>query len=76
MCVLDFCVAPARWRRGLGLALFRGMMEAEGALDAAAFAFDRPSDKMRGFLRKHFGLADYVAQPNNFVLFDRHFSPP
>merc|ERR1719269_479186 len=37
-------------------------------------AYDRPSPKLLGFLRKHFGLSRYVPQANNFVVFDAYFS--
>jgi len=37
-------------------------------------AYDRPSPKLIGFLRKHYGLADYVSQSNNFVIFKQYFS--
>ena len=32
-------------------------------------AYDRPSPKLIGFLRKHFRLQDFVPQTNNFVVF-------
>ncbi len=44
--------------------------------DPAAFGYDRPSPKLVAFLRKHFGLAEYVPQTNNFIVFDRYFEMP
>jgi hypothetical protein len=35
-----------------------------------ALAFDRPSTKFLGLLKKYFGLKDFVPQNNNFVVFD------
>ncbi|XP_059693359.1 alpha-tubulin N-acetyltransferase 1 isoform X4 [Haemorhous mexicanus] len=37
-------------------------------------AVDRPSEKLLGFLRKHFGLCDLIPQVNNFVIFEGFFS--
>ena len=37
-------------------------------------AYDRPSEKLIGFLKKHYGLAKYVPQNNNYVIFDRYFT--
>lgn len=40
------------------------MLEAEQQ-SAEQLGYDRPSNKLLGFLRKHYGLASYVPQPNN-----------
>jgi len=74
LCVLDFYVVEGHQRGGMGASLFRAMLSREG-LRAEKFAYDRPSPKLIGFLRKHFGLAKYQAQSNNFVVFDAYFSP-
>ena len=36
-------------------------------------AYDRPSEKLLGFLAKHYGLKKYVPQNNNFVVFDAYW---
>ena len=36
-------------------------------------AFDRPSDKLISFLRKHFNLVKYISQNNNYVIFNAYF---
>jgi hypothetical protein len=36
-------------------------------------AYDRPSPKLLGFLKKHYGLNQYVPQNNNFVVFNDYF---
>ena len=36
-------------------------------------AYDRPSPKLVGFLKKHYGLSNYVVQNNNFVIFNEYF---
>ena len=37
-------------------------------------AYDRPSPKLIAFLKKHYGLSKFIAQNNNFVVFDQYFS--
>ena len=49
------------------------MLEYEN-LPAHKYAYDRPSPKLLGFLRKHFNLTKYSPQANNFVIFDQYFS--
>eukprot|EP00968_Pinguiococcus_pyrenoidosus_P027077 scaffold7352_cov254-Pinguiococcus_pyrenoidosus.AAC.3 len=73
LCVLDICVAPGLWRRGLGKLLFSEMLASENVPDAACLAYDRPSPKMMSFLCKHYGLKEFAEQPNRFVVFDRYF---
>ena len=46
------------------------MLAVEGH-SAASLAYDRPSPKLLGFLRKHYGLTEYVPQNNNFVVFEQ-----
>ena len=36
-------------------------------------AYDRPSPKLLGFLRKHYNLVKYIPQSNNFVVFNSYF---
>ena len=36
-------------------------------------AYDRPSPKLVGFLKKHYGLSNYIPQNNNFVIFSQYF---
>ena len=42
-------------------------------LPAHKYAYDRPSPKLLGFLRKHFGLTSYSPQANNFVIYDQYY---
>ena len=72
LCVLDFYVCGTQQRRGLGIALFRIMLEREGGPEPKDLAYDRPSPKLLPFLRKHFGLSDFFEQPNRYVVFDSH----
>lgn len=36
-------------------------------------AYDRPSPKLLGFLKKHYGLNQYIPQNNNYVVFNDYF---
>lgn len=53
-CVLDFYVHESRQRHGLGKELFDFMLDSENLLPER-LAIDRPSDKLLGFLKKHYG---------------------
>lgn len=68
MCVLDFYVHESCQRMGIGKILFEKMLEYT-KLHPAKFAYDRPSPKLLGFLRKHYNLTDYIPQNNNYVVF-------
>ena len=69
LCVLDFYVDEEYQRLGVGRSLFEGMLGHEEA-EAPRLAYDRPSPKLLGFLRKHYGLTEYTPQTNNYVLFE------
>lgn len=73
LCVLDFYVHESCQRTGLGRHLFDVMLEGEG-VSPVQLAYDRPSNKLLPFLRKHFGLSRYQPQNNNFVIFDEFYS--
>ena len=72
LCVLDFYVHEQYQRGGLGKILFGAMLQHEDR-DPQEFAYDRPSPKLIGFLRKHYGLNDFTPQQNKFVLFEQFF---
>lgn len=74
LCVLDFFVAPAFRRQGIGRLLIDAMMANEGVSDASKLAFDRPSPMFLSFLDKHFGLRDYTPQSNNYVVFRNYWA--
>jgi len=71
--VLDFYVHEDYQRGGYGKTLFAAMLANEG-VSPDRFAYDRPSPKLIGFLRKHYGLADFVPQQNKFVIFAQYFA--
>lgn len=73
LCVLDFYVDESCQRHGCGKALYVHMLDNEGIHRPETLAIDRPSPKMLGFMKKHYGLAAYRPQVNNFVVFDAFF---
>lgn len=72
LCVLDFYVVEGHQRGGFGKRLFGAMLAGEN-ISAEKLAYDRPSPKLIGFLRKHFGLAKFHPQANHYVVFDAYF---
>ena len=73
MSVLDFYVHESYQRTGYGKFLFETMLDKE-RLEPNKIAYDRPSKKLLKFLKKHYGLANYVSQANNFVVFSSYFT--
>ena len=71
--VLDFFVDPSVQRGGYGRKLFDVML-AQMNSQPALIAYDRPSDKLIGFLGKHFNLRSHVKQNNNYVVFDDYYT--
>mmetsp|Transcript_4821 Transcript_4821/g.10402 ORF Transcript_4821/g.10402 Transcript_4821/m.10402 type:complete len:168 (+) Transcript_4821:102-605(+) len=72
LCVLDFYVHESCQRMGLGQTLINGMLNVEGVA-ISELAWDNPSPSSFGLLRKHYGLSEYVDQPNHYVLFSQYF---
>lgn len=72
-CVLDFYVVEGHQRGGLGRRLFDVMLRCEHT-SPERLAYDRPSPKLIGFLRRHYGLAPYQPQANHFVVFDAYWA--
>ena len=73
LCVLDFYVHESTQRRGIGKQLFDYMLKFEKK-SPTELAYDRPSIKLLSFLKKYFGLNDFIQQSNNYVVFDEFFS--
>lgn len=73
LCVLDFFVCTAEQRSGYGKQLYEYMIQAEGVLPEQ-LGIDRPSPKFLGFMKKHYGLCEFVPQTNNFVVFNQYFT--
>ena len=73
--MLDFYVHESIQRGGHGKLLFEEMLRREGNPHPAKLAYDRPSNKLIGFLSKHYGLKGYVPQNNNYVVFNQYWDP-
>ena len=73
LCVLDFYVHESVQRGGMGKQIFEEMLYKEAARPEK-LAYDRPSEKLIGFLSKHYGLKNYVPQNNNYVVFQAYWS--
>ncbi|XP_053963288.1 alpha-tubulin N-acetyltransferase 1-like [Anastrepha ludens] len=71
-CILDFYIHDARQRTGLGKELFQTMLREEKWVPVKC-SVDRPSEKLLGFLKKHYGLERIIPQANHFVLYDGFF---
>ncbi len=54
--------------------MFEKMLENENA-NPARLGYDRPSPKLLAFLKKHYGLVDYIPQNNNYVVYNDYFDP-
>ncbi|XP_058054887.1 alpha-tubulin N-acetyltransferase-like [Anopheles bellator] len=72
-CVLDFYVHESRQRGGIGRELFEHMLREEH-IQPDELAIDRPSEKLLGFLQKHYGLSKKIPQMNNFVVYEGFFA--
>ena len=59
LCVLDFYVHESVQRQGIGKQLFDYMLNFEKKTPCE-LAYDRPSPKLKGFLRKHYNLVNEV----------------
>ncbi|KAG0319617.1 Alpha-tubulin N-acetyltransferase 1 [Dissophora globulifera] len=68
-CVLDFYVDKSCQRQGFGKLLFEYMLKVE-KIEPNQIAYDRPSPKLYGFLKKYFELERYLPQPNQFAIFE------
>ncbi|KAI9199396.1 touch receptor neuron protein Mec-17-domain-containing protein [Polychytrium aggregatum] len=68
LCVLDFYIHESFQRRGYGKRLFDFMMTMENCT-AASLAYDKPSPKLLSFVKKYYGLSEFLPQNNNFILF-------
>jgi len=72
LCVLDFYVVENHQRLGSGKHLFEFMLNNE-RVEPRHLAIDRPSAKLRSFLRKHYYLEHTIPQINNYVIYTGFF---
>ena len=74
LCVLDFYVYDSVQRQGIGKELFDFMLNYE-KIAPDVLAYDRPTLRLLAFLKKNYGLENYITQNNSFIIFDNFFSP-
>lgn len=75
VCVLDFYVHESKQRTGFGKVLYENML-AYLQISPSQLAIDRPSIKFISFMRRHYGLSNFVPQNNNFVVYNDYFKKP
>ncbi|CAG9324852.1 unnamed protein product [Blepharisma stoltei] len=73
LCLLDFYVHESVQRSGYGKELYERMIYEENS-QPNKIAIDRPSPKLLSFMRKHYGLSEFVPQNNNFTIYKRYFN--
>jgi alpha-tubulin N-acetyltransferase 1 len=69
LCLLDFFTCPDCQRQGYGKRMIDAMLE-DQHLEMRQVPIDRPSALCLSFMKKHFGLSEYLNQSNHFVVFD------
>lgn len=72
LCLLDFYVHETMQRSGYGKELYEFMLK-DAQIHPAKIAIDRPSLKLQSFMRKHYGLSQFIPQSNNYVIFSQFF---
>lgn len=72
LCVLDFYVHESCQRLGIGKILYEYMLDHQ-RVSPNKIGIDKPSEKLINFMRKHYNLARYQSQTNNFVIYDAYF---
>ena len=72
--LLDFYIYDSAQRQGIGKNLFDFMLKVEN-IRADQLAYDRPTLRLLAFLKKNYGLDNYITQNNSFIIFDNFFEP-
>jgi alpha-tubulin N-acetyltransferase 1 len=69
LCLLDFFTLPECQRKGFGKKMIDRVL-ADHHVEMHKLPIDRPSSLCLSFMKKQFGLSQYMPQSNNFVVFD------
>ena len=72
LCVLDFYIYDTEQRTGLGREIFDFMLNYKN-VEPGELAYDRPTLRFLSFLKRNYGLENFITQENNFTIFDEFF---
>ena len=72
LCVLDFYIYDTEQRSGLGREIFDYMLNYKN-IEPGELAYDRPTLRFLSFLKRNYGLENFITQENNFTIFDEFF---
>ena len=72
LCVLDFYIYDTEQRTGLGKEIFDFMLNYK-KINPGELAYDRPTLRFLAFLKRNYGLENYIQQENNFTIYDEFF---
>ena len=70
ICLLDFFTFQTEQRKGYGRKMIDRVLR-DLNLQMQQIPIDRPSALCLSFMKKHFGLSEYVPQNNKYVVFDQ-----
>ncbi|KAK8885130.1 hypothetical protein M9Y10_044259 [Tritrichomonas musculus] len=73
ICLLDFFTYPSEQRKGYGKKMIDRILR-DYRLEMKQIPIDRPSSLCLSFMKKHFGLSEYIPQNNKFVVFDQFWT--
>ena len=72
MCIRFLCHESVQ-RKGVGKMIFDYMLNYENK-HPASLAYDRPTLRLLSFMKKNYGLKDYMTQNNSFMIYEQFFN--
>ena len=72
LCVLDFYIYDTEQRSNLGREIFDFMLNYKN-IEPGELAYDRPTLRFLSFLKRNYGLENFITQENNFTIFEEFF---
>jgi len=72
LCVLDFYIYDTEQRSNLGREIFDYMLNYKN-IEPGELAYDRPTLRFLSFLKRNYGLENFITQDNNFTIFEEFF---